>query len=125
MQILNPAVGLSIASAIERRPADPELRSEGRPESGEPFATVAIVIGADDPIAISYLTPIASWNSGFYLFSVPPNEADDHESELVCLDCLLDDPSLGRGLDIAREYGVADLDEDGEWVARRFPHCAR
>jgi hypothetical protein len=21
-----------------------------------------------------------------------------------------------RGLDIAREYGVADLDEDGEWV---------
>jgi hypothetical protein len=87
--------------------------------------TVAIVIGADDPIAISYLTPIASWNSGFYLFSVPPNEADDHESELVCLDCLLDDPSLGRGLDIAREYGVADLDEDGEWVARRFPHCAR
>ena len=32
-------------------------------------------------------------------------------------DCLLDDnPELGCGLDIAREYGVADLDEDGEWV---------
>jgi hypothetical protein len=26
------------------------------------------------------------------------------------------DPELGRGLDIAREYGVADLDEDDEWV---------
>ena len=25
-------------------------------------------------------------------------------------------PELGRGLDIAREYGVADLDDDGEWV---------
>jgi hypothetical protein len=23
---------------------------------------------------------------------------------------------IGRGLDIAREYGVADLDESGEWV---------
>ncbi len=31
--------------------------------------------------------------------------------------CLLDDhPELGRGLDIAREYGVADLDELGEWI---------
>jgi hypothetical protein len=30
---------------------------------------------------------------------------------------LIDDhPELGRGLDIAREYGVADLDDDGEWV---------
>jgi hypothetical protein len=25
-------------------------------------------------------------------------------------------PGSGRGLDIAREYGVADLDESGEWV---------
>ncbi len=36
---------------------------------------------------------------------------------LECLGCLLDDhPEVGRGLDIAREYGVADLGEDGEWV---------
>ena len=36
---------------------------------------------------------------------------------LVRLSCLLDDhPEIGRGLDIAREYGVADLDENGEWV---------
>jgi hypothetical protein len=35
----------------------------------------------------------------------------------VCLDCLIDDnPEIGRALDIAREYGVADLDETGEWV---------
>jgi len=25
-------------------------------------------------------------------------------------------PEIGRGLDIAREYGVANLDEDCEWV---------
>ena len=37
---------------------------------------------------------------------------------LVCLDCLIDDdPELGRGLEIAREHGVADLDDDG-WVGR-------
>jgi len=36
---------------------------------------------------------------------------------LVCMCCLLDEhPEIGRGLDIAREYGVADVDEDGEWV---------
>ena len=41
--------------------------------------------------------------------------ADDPRVTLVCLDCLLDDhPELARGLDIAREYGVADLDENDE-----------
>jgi hypothetical protein len=35
----------------------------------------------------------------------------------VCLNCLIEDhPGIGRGLDVAREYGVADLDENGEWV---------
>ena len=39
------------------------------------------------------------------------------EFTVVHLVCLIDDdPSLGRGLDLAREYGVADLDDDGEWV---------
>ena len=33
------------------------------------------------------------------------------------LGCLLDDhPELGRGLDLARRFGAADLAEDGEWV---------
>ena len=36
----------------------------------------------------------------------------------MCLNCLIDDdPSLGRGLDIAREHGVAQIDENDEWVA--------
>jgi hypothetical protein len=37
-------------------------------------------------------------------------------ASIVCLGCLIDDnPELGRGLDLAREYGVADL-ADGGWV---------
>ena len=37
--------------------------------------------------------------------------------DFVCLHCLIEDhPEIGRGLDIAREYGVADLDDGGEWV---------
>jgi hypothetical protein len=44
-------------------------------------------------------------------------EPGDPGVGLVHLSCLIDDhPELGRGLDIAREYGVADLDDDGEWV---------
>jgi hypothetical protein len=39
----------------------------------------------------------------------------------MCLGCLIDDhPEIGRGLDLAREYGVADLDGDGGWVGRRL-----
>ena len=35
----------------------------------------------------------------------------------VCLHCLSDaHPELAPGLDIAREYGVADLEKDGEWI---------
>jgi hypothetical protein len=66
-------------------------------------------------------------DSGFsVLFSDAP-DPDDIPTEsleelppgitLVCLHCLIDDhPEIGRGLDIAREHGVADLDENGEWV---------
>jgi hypothetical protein len=63
-------------------------------------------------------------DSGFtVLFSdaPDPDELDEDSRHpavgIVCLHCLIeDDPELGRGLDIAREYGVADLDESGEWI---------
>ena len=72
-------------------------------------------IGDEEPIAISYLAPIASWDSGFAIYSVPVEEVDDHESQLVCLDCLLEDAALARGLDVARRFGEAEL-SDGVWV---------
>jgi hypothetical protein len=61
-------------------------------------------------------------DSGFtVLFDDAPDPEDaypDHPGiTIVCLDCLLaEHPEIGRGLDIAFEYGVADLDENGEWV---------
>ena len=63
-------------------------------------------------------------DSGFtVLFSDAPDpeEVDDSVAHpdigLVHLHHLLEeDPGLARGLDIAFEYGVADLDEHGEWM---------
>ena len=44
-------------------------------------------------------------------------EPGDPRVGVVCLDCVLDDfPGIAVGLELAREYGVADLDDDGEWV---------
>jgi hypothetical protein len=62
-------------------------------------------------------------DSGFTVLFADAPDPDEVEGmehpgiSLVCLHCLIDDhPEIGRGLDIAREYGAADL-EDGEWVA--------
>jgi hypothetical protein len=91
---------------------------------------VAWVLGSEPPaFSIGHEQPMGSWDSGFtVIFADTPDleELDDDVlgdgSELVCLDCLIDDhPEIGRGLDIAREYGVADLDEDGEWVVGDLP----
>ena len=70
---------------------------------------------------------IGPTDSGFsVLFQDAPDPEDLPEAEagelpagitIVCLHCLIDDhPEIGRGLDIAREYGVAAPDENGEWV---------
>jgi hypothetical protein len=85
--------------------------------------TVAVVWGSEPP-AFSIGYEKAQWpgDSGFSVLSDAPDPdevhgPDDPRISLVCLHCLIDnDPELGRGLDIAREYGVADLDDDGEWV---------
>jgi hypothetical protein len=50
-----------------------------------------------------------------------PEDVDDPKQHpgitLVCLRCLVNNhPELGRGLDIARKHGVADLNENGEWM---------
>ena len=90
--------------------------------------TVAWVLGSEPPaFSIGYAERLGEWDSGFtVIFDDAPDveefeevAVDQHPgSELVCLECLIDDhPEIGRGLDLAREYGVADLDEEtGEWV---------
>ena len=67
--------------------------------------------------------PLSRADSGFtVLFDDAPDpeevEGPEHPGVSVCcLGCLLDDhPELGRALDIARQHGVADLDENDEWV---------
>ena len=86
--------------------------------------TMAVVWGSEPPaFSIGYDKPMWPGDSGFTVLlddAPDPDEVrgpDDPRISLVCLDCLIDDePGLGRGLDIAREYGVADLDDDGGWV---------
>ena len=97
----------------------------GRSESVASEATVtcssvAIVAGSIPPVvSISWEPPKSPIDSAYcVLFSdVDPDDDDSADTELVCMHCLVDDhPEIGRGLDIAREYGIADLDDEGQWV---------
>jgi len=86
---------------------------------------VAWVWGSEPPASsIGYEKPIGPGDSGFTVLfddAPEPDELDEDGQHpavsIVCLHCLIEDnPEIGRGLDIAREYGVADLDENDEWV---------
>ena len=86
---------------------------------------MAVVWGSQPPaFSIGYEKPMWPGDSGFTRALRRRAGPGGHSTaptilgiSLVCLDCLLDDhPEIGRGLDIAREYGVADLDENDEWV---------
>jgi hypothetical protein len=76
--------------------------------------------------SIGYETPLGPRDSGFTVLfedAPDPDELDglgEHPAlSSVCLHCLIDDhPEIGRGLDVAREWGAADLDENGEWIGR-------
>jgi hypothetical protein len=85
------------------------------------------VWGSEPPVfSIGYENPLGAGDSGFTVLFDDAPQPDELDTEgqrpalsIVCLHCLLEDhPEIGRGLDIAREYGVADLDDDGEWVVR-------
>jgi hypothetical protein len=84
-----------------------------------------MVWGTEPPaFSIGYDKPLGPWDSGLTVLfddAPDPENVDDPNQHpgitLVCLRCLINDhPELGRGLDIAREYGVADLDDHGEWT---------
>ena len=87
-----------------------------------------MVWGAEPPVfSIGWDEPNGDWDSGFtVLFDDAPDPEDvmpyanplEHPGiRTIHLGCLLEDyPELGRGLDIAREHRVADLDEDGAWI---------
>jgi hypothetical protein len=82
----------------------------------------AIVWGRQGPItAVYYLEPERDdpTDSGFGLLraDAPPEPDGSTPWKLYCVDCVLDEsPEIGRGLDLAREHGGAELD-GGEWRA--------
>ena len=88
--------------------------------------TVAFVWGSEPPaFSIGWEEPMGPGDSGFtVLFDDAPELEEVQGAEhpgisFVCLDCLIDDhPDLGRGLDLAREHGAADRNDDG-WVGRQ------
>lgn len=87
----------------------------------------AFTVGSQPPIIgilWSQPEPGQSWDAGFMLLydDAPEHGSelaeDDERVRLICLDCLLDEqPGIGRGLDLARRHGTADLTDDGEWIA--------
>jgi len=89
--------------------------------------TIAVSVGTRPPIeAIIYHQPEPDEpnDSGFTLLhgDAPddPGDLADNDERLrtVCINCLLDEnPGIGRGLDLARQHGSADLDPDTGWVA--------
>ena len=90
-----------------------------------------MVWGSEPPIfSIGYEQPTTDGDSGFsVLFDDAPEPEEFDGAELSgdqgvsvwCLGCLIEDhPEIGRGLDLAREYGAADLDEEGGWVGRHL-----
>lgn len=86
--------------------------------------TFALVWGSEPPaFSIGHDEPMGPGDSGFtVLFDDAPDPEEVGEEghpaiTTVCLRCLIDDhPEIGRGLDIARRYGAADLDENGDWA---------
>jgi hypothetical protein len=74
------------------------------------------VVDGKPIVAITYLKPIGSWDSGFAAWSVPP-EQDDVEGELIHGNCFAyEHPEAAPGLVLAREHGRANF-SDGEWSA--------
>ena len=89
---------------------------------------VAMVWGGTPPVySIGYDEPLGPWDSGFTVLfddapepedvETHPNPLDHPDISTVCLHCLIEDnPEIGRGLDIARDHQVANLNDQGEWV---------
>lgn len=99
--------------------------------SDERFVIVDHAILDGHPVrAVSYLEPVADWDSGFCLFAGESGKAFD--SSLVCLDCLLEeDPEVGAGMEVARSKGeevsyrlcvepLRDAVQSAHHVARRI-----
>ena len=87
-----------------------------------------VMVWGSEPSAVSigYERSAFAGDSGFtVIFDDAPAPEDVPEDNPLahpsvsrwCLHCLLEEhPEIARGLDIAHEYGIADLDDSDEWV---------
>jgi hypothetical protein len=89
--------------------------------SGCSSLTTLVFGEAEQAAAVLRFEPVGADDSGFVVLRADaPREgpADDTPWELVCFDCVLDSwPGIGRGFDLAREFGGAEL-ASGEWRVR-------
>ena len=83
---------------------------------------LATIVGREPPIvAVHYDDEFTHPSDSGYLllFSDGPKDPADVTADdfrVLCLHCLIEDhPEVGRGLDLARERGEANLVDD-EWV---------
>ena len=74
--------------------------------SGEAVIVDRGVLEGEPVRAVSYLEPEHEWDSGFAVFTQPPDEAEDSDSDIVCMNCLQDEqPELALVFAIARKRG--------------------
>ncbi len=86
----------------------------------------AMCWGSEPPVwSLGYAAErVFEGDSGFTVIfedAPAPGEVRENDPRItwVCLHCLIEErPEIGRGLDLAREYGAADVDESGEWQGR-------
>ena len=101
------------------------IKVEGEDEVGA--VTTAVLWGTEGaPFSIGYDEPMWEGDSGLTILleDAPDPEdvgPDDPRVGLAHLDCVVDEfPGIGLGLALAREYGCAELDLEGVWVAAPF-----
>jgi hypothetical protein len=114
---------------VQHRSADAVTRQESRPavvtELEHAHTGWVYVWGSVPPaFSIGFEKPLGPWDSGFtVLFDDAPDPEEVPDTgehplvRMVCVGCLLEEhPEVGRGLEVACEYGVADLADDGGWM---------
>ena len=89
--------------------------------------TTAVLWGTEGaPFSIGYDEPMWAGDSGLSILltdAPDPSEVEpgDPRVGLVHLDCVVAEfPGIGLGLALAREYGCAEIDLEGVWVAAPF-----
>jgi hypothetical protein len=73
------------------------------------------ILEGEPIVAVSYLEPEDSWDSGYAAWCCPPDSVGD--SVPVHVRCFCDEhPEAGRGMELARKQSAAIYDRN-EWIS--------